>query len=433
MQDGAYAFGDFSLSPSERRLFHAGRDVALPPKAFDALLLLVRQHGSLVSRDEIIHTLWPNIHVEETNLTNIIVLLRKLLGKEAIQTVSKFGYRFSLPVTAEPGMKQAAYATFVRAKELASQRSPDSLIHARELLWICLAEDPHFAPAWAWLGRTCRLLQKFRGETPGGDNLAQAAYRRAFAIDPELACAHQFYTQYQVDTGQSEQAMLRLAGRIQKRGEDPETLTGLVQVLRCCGLFDESIAAHERAVALDPTTQTSVAHTYFLKGEYTKVFETYTGFRLYLDAAAWAGLGDTQHAAALLRPRLAKNEMSPLMAGPGASLLAALEGRRDDVLAILESMRSFHEPEAQFYLARHSAMVGAVEPTLELLQRARTGGFLGPFCLQHDRVFDSMRALPQFQEELQTCLCLSQQASRKFHQEFGQLLNSQHQPTPTER
>jgi len=420
MQDGTYVFGDFSLSSAERRLFQAGRDVVLSPKAFDALLLLVRHHGALVSRDEIIRTLWPNIHVAEANLTNIIVLLRKLLGKEAIQTVSKYGYRFSVPVSAEPGMKQAAYATFVRAKELATERSPDSVAHARELLWICLAEDPHFAPAWAWLGRTCRLLQKFRGETPTGDNLAHAAFRRAFLIDPDLACAHQFYTQYQVDTGQTEQAMIRLAGRVKRRGEDPETLTGLVQVLRCCGLFDESIAAHERAIALDPTTQTSVAHTWFLKGEYTKVFETYTGFRLYLDAAAWAALGDTQHAATLLRSRLAKNEMSPLMAGPGASLLAALEGRRDDVLAILENMRSFNEPEAQFYLARHSAMVGAVETTLELLQRARAGGFLGPACLQYDRVFDCMRELPQFQEELQTCLHMSQQAARKYLEESWQ-------------
>jgi len=426
MQDGAYAFGDFSILPAERGLFQAGCDVVLPPKAFDALLLLVRHHGTLVSRDEIIRTLWPNIHVAEANLTNIIVLLRKVLGKEAIQTVSKYGYRFSVPVSAEPGMKQAAYATFVRAKELATQRSPDSVTHARELLWICLAEDPHFAPAWAWLGRTCRLLQKFHGQTPIGDNLAQAAFRRAFLIDPDLACAHQFYTQYQVDTGQSEQAMIRLTGRLKQRGEDPETLTGLVQVLRCCGLLDESIAAHERAIALDPTTQTSVAHTWFLKGEYAKVFETYTGFRLYLDAAAWAGLGDTQHAAALLRPRLAKNEMSPLMAGPGASLLAALEGRRDDVLAILESMRSFNEPEAQFYLARHSAMVGAVEPTLDLLQRARAGGFLAPACLQHDRVFDCMRELPQFQEELQTCLHMSQQAGRKYREESWQGISGGH-------
>ena len=98
MQDGAYAFGDFSLSPAERRLSQAGRDVVLQPKAFDALLLLVRHHGALVSREEIIRTLWPNIHVTEANLTNIIVLLRKLLGKEAIQTVSKYGYRFSFPV-----------------------------------------------------------------------------------------------------------------------------------------------------------------------------------------------------------------------------------------------------------------------------------------------------------------------------------------------
>jgi hypothetical protein len=161
-----------------------------------------------------------------------------------------------------------------------------------------------------------------------------------------------------------------------------------------------------------------------LPGEYAKVFETYTGFRLYLDAAAWAGLGDTEHAAALLRPRLAKNELSPLMAGPGASLLAALEGRRIDVLAIVETMRSFHEPEAQFYVARHSAMVDALEPTLELLQSARVGGFLAPSCLQHDRVFDGMRELPEFKKEFETCHSLSLHARRRFHQEVGKLFSA---------
>ncbi len=419
MQDGIYSFGDFSLSPVQRRLFQSGRGLALPPKAFDALLLLVRQHDSLVSREEIVRNLWPNVHVAEANLTNIIGLLRKVLGKESIQTVSKFGYRFTLPVTAEPGVQPETYASFVRAKELVSLRSPDSLVLARELLWICLANDPQYAPAWAWLGRACRLLQKFRGEAAPGDNLAQSAYRRAFLIDPDLACAHQFYTQYQVDTGQAEQAMIRLAGRLKRRGEDPETLTSLVQVLRCCGLLDESITAHEQAIALDPTAQTSIAHTFFLKGEYAKVFENYAGFRLYLDAAAWAGLGETKHAIDLLRPRLASHEMSPLMVGPGASLLAALEGRRDDVLSILGEMHSVLDPEGKLYLARHAAMVNAVEPTLELLQSVRVSGFLAPECLERDRVFTNMRNLPAFQQELATCRHLSQRARETFRQHFG--------------
>jgi DNA-binding winged helix-turn-helix (wHTH) protein len=225
MEGDTYRIGEFSMSPSERRLFHADKNVLLPPKAFDALHLLVQNHGSLLSRTEIISKLWPGVHVAEANLTNIIVLLRKVLGHDAIQTVSKFGYRFTLPVTGEPGIKQDAYASFIRGKELLAERSLDSITSARDLFWFSLANDPQFASAWAWLGRTCRLMDKFRGQRSVPD-MAEAAFRRAFAIDPDLACAHQFYTQLQVDNGHASQAMIRLASRLAQHGEDPETLAG---------------------------------------------------------------------------------------------------------------------------------------------------------------------------------------------------------------
>src|SRR5580700_3299804 len=133
MEDDTYRFGEFSMSPRERRLFRDGEPVLLPPKAFDAMYLLVGSHGNLISRAEMFSDLWPGVHVEEANLTNIIVQLRKVLGHDAIQTLSKFGYRFTLPVTGEPGIKQAAYACFVRGKELFTERSLDSIKAARNL------------------------------------------------------------------------------------------------------------------------------------------------------------------------------------------------------------------------------------------------------------------------------------------------------------
>ena len=84
MEDDTYRFGEFSMSPRERRLFRNGESVLLPPKAFDAMYLLVRSHGNLISRAEMFSNLWPRVHVEEANLTNIIVQLRKVLGHDAI-------------------------------------------------------------------------------------------------------------------------------------------------------------------------------------------------------------------------------------------------------------------------------------------------------------------------------------------------------------
>ncbi len=265
---GAYRFGDFDLFPSERQLRRRQRPVRIAPREFDALLLFVQNAERLVRREHLIEALWPDTFVSEANLTNIIVVLRKILGRSAIQTVSKFGYRFCLPVVGEPGIEQAAYAIFLEARELATVRSLESMERARDLFAICVATDPAFAAAWAWLGRCARFLDKFGPRRSVDLQLAEASLRRALAIDPHLACAHQFYTQLQLDLGLSQDAMARLAQRIVERGDEPESYAGLVQALRFCGLLDESLAAHERAIALDPTLVTSVPHTYFLRGEY---------------------------------------------------------------------------------------------------------------------------------------------------------------------
>ena len=57
---GAYRFGEFDLYPSERLLRRRQKAVRLPPKAFDALLLFVRNAERLVRRDELVDALWPD-------------------------------------------------------------------------------------------------------------------------------------------------------------------------------------------------------------------------------------------------------------------------------------------------------------------------------------------------------------------------------------
>jgi tetratricopeptide (TPR) repeat protein len=303
--EGAYRFGDFDLYPSERQLHHEQKPVSLPPKVFDALLLFVRNAERLVRRDElnrrvvarhVRHRCEPHQRDRQP---------AQDARREAIQTVSKFGYRFTLKVVGEPGIDQGAYATFLRARELATFRSLDSMTSARDLFSLCVAEDPMFAAAWAWLGRCSRFLEKFKAGPSINLDLAQAALRRALAIDPHLACAHHFYTQLQVDLGESREAAVRLTQRLAHRGGEPESFAGLVHALRFCGLLDESVSAHERATALDPTMVTSVPHTHFLRGEYETTLDTYGATRYYLDAAAWAALGDRSRAATLLQERLA--------------------------------------------------------------------------------------------------------------------------------
>jgi DNA-binding winged helix-turn-helix (wHTH) protein/tetratricopeptide (TPR) repeat protein len=98
-----YRFGQFELDPRERRLRLNGELIALTPKVFDTLLLLVDQAGRAVSKDTLMDALWPRGFVHESNLTKHIWLIRKALGDSEhagtyIETVPKLGYRFAAPV-----------------------------------------------------------------------------------------------------------------------------------------------------------------------------------------------------------------------------------------------------------------------------------------------------------------------------------------------
>lgn len=98
-----YEFGPFRLSPGERLLTRDGQPVQLTPKAFETLLLLVRNSGHVLGKDRLMQELWPDSFVEETNLAQNISQLRKALGEgkndlKFIETVPKLGYRFVMPV-----------------------------------------------------------------------------------------------------------------------------------------------------------------------------------------------------------------------------------------------------------------------------------------------------------------------------------------------
>ena len=98
-----YKFDPFILEVEERVLLRDGRPVAVTPKVFDTLLLLVQNHGCVVSKQKILDTLWPDVFVEESNVTFNITMLRKALGDTKrdplyIETVPRRGYRFKTEV-----------------------------------------------------------------------------------------------------------------------------------------------------------------------------------------------------------------------------------------------------------------------------------------------------------------------------------------------
>ena len=104
-----YEFGPFRLEPAERKLLRGSEVVVLTPKAFETLVLLVRNSGHLLEKDELLRMLWPDSFVEEGNLSNNIFVLRKALGENPpyIETVPKRGYRFVGAVRQLPSAEKA--------------------------------------------------------------------------------------------------------------------------------------------------------------------------------------------------------------------------------------------------------------------------------------------------------------------------------------
>jgi len=96
-------FDDVRVDTSAFRVERGGRAVALEPKAFDLLVLLLEHPGQVVTKQEILDAVWPRTAVTDNAMTRIVAHLRKALGDDArdaryIETVPTRGYRWLAPL-----------------------------------------------------------------------------------------------------------------------------------------------------------------------------------------------------------------------------------------------------------------------------------------------------------------------------------------------
>lgn len=103
------AFGGFVMDGRQRRLLRAdGTEVPLTPRLYEALALFVHSRGELLEKDELMRALWPGLVVEENNLSQVVLALRRVLDdgqgedRRFIQTVPRRGYRFVADVRVLP-------------------------------------------------------------------------------------------------------------------------------------------------------------------------------------------------------------------------------------------------------------------------------------------------------------------------------------------
>ena len=131
-----FEFGRFRLDATGRLLFRGDQAIPLPPKAADVLLMLVQNAGSVVEKQDLLKSVWPETYVEDGSLARAISILRKTLGeggdgREYIATVSKRGYRFTVPVKETDPLAQSESEPEVRTAQV--------LHRTRVIIWTAAA------------------------------------------------------------------------------------------------------------------------------------------------------------------------------------------------------------------------------------------------------------------------------------------------------
>jgi serine/threonine-protein kinase len=344
---------------------------------------------------------------------NDIFLLQDSVAEKVASSLS---LPDALPSCSKP--EASAYELYLRGNEHYNHFS--RMDDARVLYERCVETDPKFAPAWARLGRAYRICVKFGSGPEEFFRKSEHALQRALEIDPDLGMAHNHLAQLEADTGRARQAMVRLLRQAHKRGNDPEIYAGLVTTLRYCGLTAPSIAAHNRARRMDPSIKTSVAHSYFMLGDYEAVVKEpdLTG---YLDLISRAMLGRTEEAIALGRRHLDASSQ-PMSRRFLQVALDTIERKGPEVSSYNDLMSMMRDPEGIFYWTRHLARENRVDLAIHHLGDLIDSGYYCVEPLTNDPWLEMVRQHPEFPEILALAVEHREQARREFQAEGGENL-----------
>ena len=167
-----YEFLSFRLDPRARTVTKQGEPVQMTAKVFDMLLLLVQQRGQVVTKEQFFKTIWPGAVVEESNLSQNVFLLRKLLGeKEAGQKIifthTGAGYSF-LPEVKEvpdsPPAKRANRRWLIPALTVSAVLAIAALV--------MMTGGRSQPPSRKWAASTRPGVESYPALSPDGSRLA---------------------------------------------------------------------------------------------------------------------------------------------------------------------------------------------------------------------------------------------------------------------
>ena len=214
-------FGCFRLDPANERLWRGEQPVALRPKPFAVLKHLVEHRGELVSKQQLLDSVWPSTFVTDAVLKDSIRQVREALGDDAaapryVETAHRRGYRFIAQLS-EPGRAPAAAAAATR-----TGTPPQSVA--------VLGRDTEPAKMRAWLERALggeRQIVFVTGEPGiGKTTVVNALLDYASAVPGLLVCRGQCLEQY--GAGEAYLPVLEGLSRLGRTPDGPR----IVELLR---------------------------------------------------------------------------------------------------------------------------------------------------------------------------------------------------------
>jgi DNA-binding winged helix-turn-helix (wHTH) protein len=334
-----------------------------------------------------------------------------VVGTLALQLTSQEARILRQDIPADP----KAYEFYLRGNQFGNDSKQWAA--ARDLYLRCVDADPCFAPAWARLGRIHHVMAKYLPTgAQEGLKRAESALRQALDLNPDLAIAHKFYAQLEVDLGRAADAMARLLPRA-REAADPEIFAALISPLRYCGLLDASLAAYDRAVALEPRIRTSIVHSWFLLRNYARVASTRLEDNPYIVALSLAALGRENEALPVLRSM--EEKIQTRMRDFMMAARTMMEGDAGTSVAAIGRIVSspFSDPEALLYLTRHLAHLQQADAAVQLFERVVHGGHFCYPALSSDPWLDSVRKRSEFVKLLKK----AEQQHRTAAAEFSRL------------
>jgi serine/threonine protein kinase len=339
-------------------------------------------------------------HEPQVNMSDLFelqdTLVRRIVESLSLSLSEREHSRLKrdVPITA------MAYEFYLRGNELSRRGLAGfgDLTVARDFYLRCVESDAYYAPAWAQLGRCYRLIGK--GMESGRENLllAEAAFRRALELNPDLPLAHSQYAFLEAELGRAKDAVARLLRRAQSGSASPDLFVALVLCLRFCGLLEASVAAHECAHKLDPQIATSVSHTYYQLGDYDSALRHVAVGSWGIVGMTLGTMGQTADGLAALRNLEQSHMPVPMQAFIGA-WRAMLEGNHQESIDAAERcIQHYLDPEGVFYMGLIMAHLGESERALTVLSESMDQGFSSVDVLRRNPWFDGLRSTTKFKE-----------------------------------